>query len=54
MAKSKVVVGSKETVMRVTVELNGKKYWKRYYVENGKVPKVAKDGLQEMVDDCLE
>jgi hypothetical protein len=49
----KIVYADGDNVMKVTVEINGRKYWKRYLVVNGKVPKVAKEQLQDLVNDLL-
>lgn len=50
---NKIVFATEDNIMKVTVEVNGKKYGKRYLVENGKVPQVAKDQLQDLVNDLL-
>ena len=51
---NKIVLASGKNIMKVIVEIDGKRYWKRYGLFNGKVPKVAKDQLQDLVDDLLE
>jgi len=51
---NKIVIASGKNIMTVKVRIGNKEYWKRYLVENGKVPKVAKDELQDMVNDLLE
>lgn len=50
----KLVLADGKNIMKVIVEIDGKKYWKRYLLENGKVPKVAKEQLQDLVNDLLE
>lgn len=49
----KCVVADKDNIMILTVQIGKKKYSKRYLVQNGKCPKVAKDQLQDLVNYCL-
>lgn len=51
---SKIIAQTSKDIITITVEVNGKKVWKRYGLFNGKVPKVAKDQLQELVDGIYE
>lgn len=50
----KIALASGNNIMTVSVQIGKKKHWKRYMVENGKVPKVAKDDLQVLVNDLLK
>ena len=50
----KIVLASGENIMKVIVEINGRQYWNRYLIRKGKVPKVAKDQLQDLVDDLIK
>jgi hypothetical protein len=50
----RIVLAGGNNVMTVKVKIGRKEYWRRYLIENGKVPKVAKDGLQGLVNDLLK
>lgn len=41
-------------IFTITVEMDGKEYWRRYCTDKGKVPKVARDDLQVMINDLFE
>lgn len=50
---NKIVSASGKNIMTVIVKVGGKKLWKKYLIEDKKVPKVAKNNLQGMLNDLL-
>lgn len=51
---NKIALASRNNIMTVKVRIGKKEYGARYMIENGKVPKVAKDDLQKRVNELLK
>jgi len=49
----KIYYADGKDIVRIIVEIDGKKLWRQYGLDKGKVPKVAKTDLQLRVNELL-